>query len=123
MSFSFFNVLIIALQTVKMPNKSSCIKRLFSGSRDSVDGVLSSLRAGSSGVRYPAVLRIVLFPIMSRPAPGAAQSSIQKYLGAVSLGVQRKGREFVHSPSYNADVQNEWSYTSTPPTHTPSYCG
>ena len=120
MSFSFFNVLIVALQTVKLRNKSSCIKRLFSGNRDSVDGVLSRLRAGPSGVRYPTVLRIVLFPITSRPAPGGAQSSIQKILGAVSLGVERKGREFVHSPSYNADVKNEWSYISTSPTHTPS---
>jgi hypothetical protein len=30
--------------------------------------------------------------------------------------VQRPGREAHHSPPSNAEVKNEWSYTSTPPT-------
>jgi hypothetical protein len=34
--------------------------------------------------------------------------------GALSLRVQRKGREVDHSPTSNAEVKNAWSYSSTP---------
>jgi len=30
-------------------------------------------------------------------------------------GVKRAGREADHSPPYSADVNNAWSYISTPP--------
>jgi len=33
-------------------------------------------------------------------------------------GVNRPGREADHSPQFNAEVKNEWRYTSTPPTCT-----
>jgi hypothetical protein len=39
------------------------------------------------------------------------------YLGALSLGKKRPGREADHSPPSSAEVKNAWSYTSTPPIH------
>jgi hypothetical protein len=35
--------------------------------------------------------------------------------GAVSLGVERPGREADHSPPTSAEVKNSWGYTSIPP--------
>jgi hypothetical protein len=34
--------------------------------------------------------------------------------GTLSLGVKRSGREADHSPLSSAEVNNAWSYTSTP---------
>jgi hypothetical protein len=34
--------------------------------------------------------------------------------GALSLGEKRPGREADHSPPSSAEVNNAWSYTSTP---------
>jgi hypothetical protein len=49
----------------------------------------------------------------SRPALGPTQPPTQWVQGAVSLGVKRLEREADHSPPSNAEVKNEWSYTST----------
>jgi len=35
--------------------------------------------------------------------------------GALSLGIKRPERAADHSPPSSAEVQNAWSYTSTPP--------
>jgi hypothetical protein len=35
--------------------------------------------------------------------------------GALSLGVKRPGHEADHPPASSAEVNNAWSYTSTPP--------
>jgi hypothetical protein len=35
--------------------------------------------------------------------------------GVISLGLKRLGREANHSPPSSAEVENAWSYTSTPP--------
>jgi len=35
--------------------------------------------------------------------------------GALTLGVNRLGREADHSPGSGTEVKNAWSYTSTPP--------
>jgi hypothetical protein len=44
----------------------------------------------------------------------STQPPIQWVPGAISVGVQRPGREADHSPPSNAEVKNAWSYTSTP---------
>jgi hypothetical protein len=35
--------------------------------------------------------------------------------GAVSVGVKQLGHEADHAPPYSAEVENEWSCTSTSP--------
>jgi hypothetical protein len=45
------------------------------------------------------------------------QSPVQWVPGVLSLGVKRLGREVHHSLPYSADVNNAWTYTSTPPIH------
>jgi hypothetical protein len=61
-------------------------------------------------------LVIFLFNTVSRPALGPTQPTIQWVPGILSLGVKRPGREADHSPPSSAEIKNEWSYTSTPPT-------
>jgi len=51
---------------------------------------------------------------VSRPALGPTQHPIQWVAGAVSLGTKQPGREADHLPPSTAEVQNAWSYTSTP---------
>jgi hypothetical protein len=60
-------------------------------------------------------LRIFLFITESRPALGPTQPPIQW------VKVKRPGREAGHSPPSSEEVNNAWSYTSTP--HTPSWRG
>jgi hypothetical protein len=58
---------------------------------------------------------ILVFATASRPALGPTQPPIQWVPGAPSLGEMRPGREADNSPPSNAEVKNEWSYTSTRP--------
>jgi hypothetical protein len=51
---------------------------------------------------------------------GPTHPSIQCVPAALSPGVKWPGREVDHSPPSNAEVKNEWSYTSTPPI--PTWC-
>jgi hypothetical protein len=55
----------------------------------------------ATGVRFPAVIRDFLYSTVSRPAVGP-----QWVVGALSLGVNRPGREADNSPSSGADVEN-----------------
>jgi hypothetical protein len=50
----------------------------------------------------------------SKPALGPTQTPIQGVAGALSLGVKWPGRKADHSPPSSAEVNNAWSYTSTP---------
>ena len=45
-------------------------------------------------------------------------SKVDGYWGSYPGGVvvKKPGHEFNHSPPFSAEVKNEWSYTSTPPT-------
>jgi len=52
---------------------------------------------------------------MSRLALGPTQLPIQWGPGALSTGVKQPGHEADHSPPSSADIENMWSYTSTPP--------
>jgi hypothetical protein len=51
----------------------------------------------------------------SRPALGLTQPHIQWVLGALSLGVKRRGCEADHTPPTNAEAKQTWNYTSIPP--------
>jgi len=68
-----------------------------------------------SRVRFPQGLGIFLFTIASRMAVGLTQPPIQWVPGALSLEVKWPGCEDEHSPPSSAEVQNAWSYISTPP--------
>jgi hypothetical protein len=61
------------------------------------------------------VLEIFLCTTASRTALGSTQPPTQWVPEALSLRVKRRGREADHSPPSSAEVQNAWSYTSTPP--------
>jgi hypothetical protein len=61
-------------------------------------------------------LGIFLFTTASRTTLETTQSPIQWVPGAISLGVERPGREADHSPLSSAEVKNAWRYTSTPST-------
>jgi len=50
---------------------------------------------------------------MSRRALGLTQPPVQWVPRALSLAVNRPGRETEHSRSSSAEVKNAWSYTST----------
>jgi hypothetical protein len=56
-----------------------------------------------------------LFATASRMAVGPTQPPIQWVPGAFSLGVKWPGCEADHSPLSNDEVNNMWSYISTPP--------
>jgi hypothetical protein len=58
-------------------------------------------------------LGIILFTTASKPALGSTQPPIQWVPGALSLAVQRPGREADHSHS-SAEVRNAWSCISIP---------
>jgi hypothetical protein len=59
-------------------------------------------------------LGIFLFTTASETAVGPTQPPIQWVPGALSLGVKWPRREADHSALSSADVNNAWSYTSTP---------
>jgi hypothetical protein len=67
-------------------------------------------------------LRIFLFTTASRTALGPTQPPLQWVPGALSLGVKRPGSEADHSPPSSAEIKNERSYTSTPPTRFTAWC-
>jgi len=48
---------------------------------------------------------------------GSSQPPIRWVPEAFSLGVKRPSREADHSSQYNAEVNNTWSYTSSPAIH------
>jgi hypothetical protein len=97
---------------------SVCIKtvtqylRLFFLSDDcwNRDSVLRKMTGPCSGRRGRS--RIYAFSKTSRSPLGPTHLGY----GVLLWSVERPGREAEHSLSSNAEVKNEWSYTSTPPT-------
>jgi hypothetical protein len=57
------------------------------------------------GVPFPAGLAIFLFETVSKPVLGPTQPPIRWVMGALSLGVNRQGREIDHSPPSRAEVK------------------
>jgi hypothetical protein len=86
-------------------------------SRDSSVGIAT--RYGLEDREYrsssPSRVKNFLFCTSSRPALGSTHPPIQWVPGAVSVGVQRPGRETDNSPPTSAEVKKMWIYTSTPP--------
>jgi hypothetical protein len=74
------------------------------------------LRSGqqSDGVRVPVRAKVFLFSTASRPVLGSTQRPIQWLSRALSPAVKRPGREADRSPPTSAEVNNTWSYTSSP---------
>jgi hypothetical protein len=85
-------------------------------SRDSSVGIATDygLHDWGSRVRFPVGLGIFLVSNMSRTDLGPTQPPIQWVPGALSLGVKRPGHEAHHSSPSTTEVNNAWSYTSTP---------
>jgi len=75
----------------------------------------TKLRAGRWGFDFRQGLYCFLFATASRPVLGPIQPPIQWSLRAISPEVRQPGREADNSPPFCAEVKNEWSYTSTPP--------
>jgi hypothetical protein len=59
-------------------------------------------------------LGIFLFTTAFRTVLGPSEPPIQWIPGALSLVVKRPEREADHSPPSSAEVENAWSYISTP---------
>jgi hypothetical protein len=53
--------------------------------------------------------------VQTRPTLGPIQPPILWIQGALFLGIKRPGCEADHSPPSSAQVENAWSYNSTPP--------
>jgi hypothetical protein len=74
------------------------------------------LRAGWTWVRDPAVAgNLSHYPASVQNGSGPNQPPFQWIPGAPSLGVKRPGAWSWPLTSFNAEVKNTWSYTSTPP--------
>jgi len=65
-------------------------------------------------IRSGSKLSAYVITFLKIPALEPTQPPIQWVSGALCLSVKRPGRETDHSPPFNADVKNVWSYTSTP---------
>jgi hypothetical protein len=55
-----------------------------------------------------------LFSTACRPVLGPNQPLVQWVSGALTLGINRPGREADHSLPSHVEIKNAWSYTSTP---------
>jgi hypothetical protein len=90
-----------------------CLKFTLKRSRDSVDGIVTRLRAGWSWVRIPAILRHFSSPKRPGWLWGAPSPTFSGYQGPFP-GIKRLGREFDLSLPSTAQVKNEWRYRSIP---------
>jgi hypothetical protein len=70
---------------------------------------------GVPGFDFRWRLGIFLFATASRPVLGPTQPPIKWVSGIFPRVVKRPGHEGDHSPPSSADVENTWSYASTPP--------
>jgi hypothetical protein len=113
----FYAYLCTFLKILKFYNLSEIITPIINLPAD----LLFSVGAGftywlvwRSWVHFLAAERDFLFSKSSSPALGSTQSLIQHVLGTLSPGVKQLEYEADHSPASNAEVKNEWSYTSAP---------
>jgi hypothetical protein len=77
---------------------------------------MTLLNTGTSEVQFPeeAVIGFLHFAKASKPVLGAIQPPIQWVPGTFTLGVKRLGHEADKSSPSSSEVNNAWSYTSTP---------
>jgi hypothetical protein len=59
-------------------------------------------------------LGIFLFTTASISALGPTQPPVRWIPGVLSVGVKSAGRDADHPPASSAEVEDEWSYNSTP---------
>ena len=109
------NILILSPIISKLPICTAEILCFFprwhsSSSRDSSVGIMTVWKLDNPGVMFDLQhgTRFISSPKAS------FHYDLQWVPEAVFLGEKRLGREVYHSPSYSAEVKNEWSYTSTP---------
>ena len=77
-------------------------------SHDSAVWILTRPRAERSSIRIPT--GTIYFSFLQNLQTGSGyHPSSSDY-----RGVMRSGRDFYHSPPYNAEVKNEWSFTFVP---------
>jgi hypothetical protein len=84
-------------------------------------GIVARSWAGRSRFRITVRVRIFSF---SKVQPGSGMRPTSYSVDAVVLSqsYSGRGRDLDHCPASNAEVKNEWSYSSTA-THTSSWCG
>jgi hypothetical protein len=70
-----------------------------------------------TGFRFPARVQIFLFSTAPRPALRPTLPPIQWIPGAIfpGVGINRPGREDIHSAPSGAEFKKAWRYTYTPP--------
>ena len=76
---------------------------------------MARLRLWLSGVRIPVAASDFLFSRKVQICSRAHPTPFSMSTGAPSLGVNWPGHNVYHSTLSNAEVMNEWIYTSTPP--------
>jgi hypothetical protein len=98
------------VQTKKLMSATSDGRGTENGSRESVVGI--AIRYGLDGPGFESRQGQAIFCSRKpfRPALGLKQPSVQWVPGTFTA-VKRPGR-VVHSPPSNAEIKNEWSYTS-----------
>jgi hypothetical protein len=69
----------------------------------------------ATGVPFPRGARITSLHHTFKPALEVIQSATQWVVGSIYLEVKRPGFESDHSPACSGEVNDAWSYTSTPP--------
>jgi len=67
-----------------------------------------------TGVRFPAGAKISFIRNRVQTGHGAHPASFPVGIGVFSPEVKRPRREVDHSPPSSVEVNNTWSYTSTP---------
>ena len=80
----------------------------------SVISTATGLRAGRSRVRFRAGQEILFFFKTARVALGPTQPPVRWVRGPLSPVVKRPECEADFSPTFNAELKNEWSSTSAP---------
>ena len=81
-----------------------------------VVGIMTWTQTERSGVRIrPGAKKNFSHLQNFQMASDIQPAAIQLIPAALSLEVQRPGREADHSPPSSDEVKSEWNYTSTPP--------
>ena len=76
--------------------------------------IVTNLRTGDTGIKFPALVGIHLLTRTSLTGSGFRQFPVQWVSKVLSSAVKRPGREVNHSPPSSAEVKSRWSCTSYP---------
>jgi hypothetical protein len=75
--------------------------------------LVSKLQAGQPRKSFFILGQVLLCSKVSRPALGPSQSHVRCIAGALFLVIKPRGRKPGHSPPSDAEIKNEWTYTSS----------